>query len=62
MIQVSAHAFAVDDGLAVLQSIKVCAARTIVKLVGLLRTEPRPEYSTTREPLRMGVVVKTPAA
>ena len=39
MIQVSAQAFAIDDGLAVFQSVKVGAGSAVVEPVGLLGSE-----------------------
>jgi hypothetical protein len=39
MVQIGAHAFAVDDGLAIFQPIKVSAGRTVVQTVGLLGSE-----------------------
>ena len=41
MIQISAKPFAIDDGLAVLQTVEIRAGRAIVEPVGLLGSDPR---------------------
>jgi hypothetical protein len=41
MVQVGAHAFAVNDSLAIVQSVEVSAARAVVKTVGFLSSQAR---------------------
>jgi hypothetical protein len=41
MIQVGAHAFTVDDGLSVVEAIKVSAVCALIQAIGFLRGQPR---------------------
>ena len=62
MIQVGAHAFAIDDSLSIVEPVKIRAVCPVVQTVRFLGGQPGPRYSTTRAPFRIGAVVKTPAA